>query len=676
MPLRLRILPTVVGLLVAAPACGDDDASPGDGGPDAGRDAGAADAGPPVIVLPDDREACSERNDLKNPYFGDLHVHTALSFDAVTFDVRVRPTDAYDFARGEPLDLPPYDAGGEATRTIRLARPLDFAAVTDHSEFLAETPLCWEPGSPAYDSPTCRDYREGDHERGDFGPLTGVFLTSPPRRPSLCSLQPEDCAEARDAAWREIREAAEAAYDRTSACTFTSFVGYEWTAAPGGTNIHRNVVFRGRTVPRVPTSYVEAPTPEQLWDGLDGTCLETGTTCDALVIPHNSNLAAGTMFVPETRDERPYDRATAERRARMEPLVEIYQHKGASECLDSVPHPMASEDELCGFEQLHPVLCTGDPGDPEDCVEACGPDSGGIGFLGGCVDPQDFVRGALRVGLAERMRVGENPFAFGLVGSTDTHVGAAGAAEEQGHPGHQGDSEDDPEEMLAVGEKPLVRGYTTSPGGLAVVWAEENSRGAIFDAMRRRETYATSGTRPVVRFFGGFEYPDALCDDPDLVSVGYADGVPMGGELGPGPGAPRFVVQAARDPMGAPLQRIQIVKGWLEAGETHERVYEVAGDPDNGAGVDLDSCTPSGDGFETLCSVWTDPDFDPAEPAFYYARVVDNPTCRWTRYVCNDLGVDCGAIDSSHPHWACCDPDRAQTVQERAWTSPIWYYPD
>ncbi len=669
MPPRLRIL---LALSVVLWACGDDDASPAD----AGTDAHVPDAGPPVIVLDDDREECAETNELRNPYFGDLHVHTALSFDAVTFDVRVRPADAYDFARGDTLPLPPYDASGEPTRTLRLARPLDFAAVTDHAEFLAETPLCWEPGSPGYDSPTCRMYREGEHEVGDFGMLTQVFLTNPPRRPALCALQPEDCAAARDAAWREIVDAAEAAYDRTSACSFTSLVGWEWTAAPGGTNIHRNVLFRGSAVPRVPTSYVEAPTPEQLWDALDATCLESGADCDALVVPHNSNLGAGIMFVPETRDGRAYDRATAERRARMEPLVEIYQHKGASECLDGVPHPMASEDELCGFEQLHPVLCTGAADDPDGCVEPCAPGGGGFGFLGGCVAPQDFVRGALRVGLAERMRTGANPFAFGLVGGTDTHHGAAGATAEAGHPGHQGDSEDDPEEMLTVGAKPLVRGFTTSPGGLTVVWAEENSRDAIFEAMRRRETYATSGTRPIVRFFGGRGYADEMCDAPDLVEQGYAGGVPMGGELGPGAEPPRFVVQAARDPMNAPLQRIQIVKGWLADGDTHERVYEVAGDADNGATVDLASCTPEGDGFDTLCAVWTDPDFDAAQPAFYYARVVENPTCRWTRTLCNELAVDCAAIGEDHPHWACCDPDRPQTIQERAWTSPIWYYPE
>ncbi len=663
-------------MLALASGCGDD----GGGGADAGFDAGldaSFDAGPPVVILPDEREACAEHDPDRRPFFGDLHVHTALSFDAVAFDVRVRPRDVYAFAKGGSLDLPPYDSTGAATRSLQLSRPLDFAAVTDHSEFLAETPLCWEPGSPAYDSPTCTAYRDGDHVHGDFGPITQVFIASPPRRAPLCRENPTLCDQARGQAWQETMDAAEEAYDRTSACRFTSFVGWEWTAAPAGTNLHRNVIFRNRTVPRVPTSYVEAPTPEQFWDALDATCIETGTPCDALVIPHNSNLGAGQFFLPETREGVAYDHDAAARRAAMEPLVEIYQHKGSSECLANVADPLASEDELCQFEQLHANVCTGAATDPPDCVDLC-TNGGGLGFLGGCVQPQDFVRSALLVGLLERERVGANPFRFGFVASTDSHVGAAGGVEERGFPGHLGDSDDQPEEQMRVADAPLVRGFTASPGGLAVVWAEENSRESIFDAMRRRETYGTSGPRIVVRVFGGLGYPDTLCDDPDLVRQGYEGGVPMGGVIaGPPPagGALRIVVSALRDPMGAPLQRVQIIKGWIDGGETHEQVLDVAGDADNGASVDLATCTPEGDGADALCTVWTDPSFDPAQPAFYYARVIENPTCRWSRYVCNASGVDCATATEDDPFWPCCDPVRAQTTQERAWTSPIFYEP-
>jgi hypothetical protein len=683
MGISLRFV-LITALASGAFGCGDDDGALDSAIADSGVDAdtgagdtGPVDSGPLVVTLPDEREACADRDPLKRPLFGDLHVHTSLSFDAVTFDVRIRPADVYRFARGGALDLPPYDSAGVATRSVTLDRPLDFAAVTDHSEFLAETPLCWTPGTEAYDSRTCSDYREGMHELGDFGPITSVFLTVPPRRAPLCRTDPALCAAALGVRWGEIMDAAEDAYDRTSACEFTSFVGYEWTAAPAGSNMHRNVIFRSRTVPTVPTSYVEAPHAETLWDALDRTCMDASDACDALIIPHNSNLAASLMFVPEDLAGEPYDAALAARRAAMEPIVELYQHKGSSECFIRPDDPLGSEDELCDFEQVHRDICTGAATDDEDCAPLCS-EGGGLGFLGGCVDPGDFVRGALRNGLAEQARVGENPFQLGFIGSTDAHSGAAGSTDEASWQGHQGDSDDDPEEALGTEGNILVRGFTTSPGGLAVVWAEENSREAIFDSLRARESYATSGTRIVLRFFGGFGYDDALCTNPALVTEGYAGGVPMGGELGrdPADAAPKFVLSALRDPMGTPLQRLQIVKGWIDsAGATHEEVYEVGGDAENGATVDIATCTPSGPGADSLCTVWADPDFDPTEAAFYYARVIENPTCRWSQHLCNDLSVDCTSAAEGDPYWACCDPVRAKTVQERAWSSPIWYTP-
>ncbi|MGF1464804.1 MAG: DUF3604 domain-containing protein [Sandaracinaceae bacterium] len=641
-------------------------------------DAGPPDLGSVVVGEPEVREPCADRNPLRNVYFGDLHVHTALSFDAVPFEVRARPRDAYAFARGEPIGLPPLDEDGQPTRVARLApgRALDFAAVTDHAEFLAEVPLCWAEGSPAYDTSTCRRYREGEAAVGDFGPLTSVFLTSPPRRPPLCNREPELCRTQRLASWAEVREAAEEAYDRTRACRFTSLLGWEWTASPAGTNLHRNVIFRSAEVPAVPTSYVEAPTPEELWDALDATCRDTGTSCDALVIPHNSNFGAGRFFVPETSDGDPLDAAGAARRGRAEPLVEVYQHKGSSECLTGLADPLASEDELCRFEEILPDICRGEPGEPEDCADLCRP--GDIGFLGGCVAPSDFVRTALKLGLGEWSRVGANPFELGFIGSSDTHAALAGGTDEATWPGHYGTSDDEPEEALDLDASPLVRGFTTSPGGLAAVWAEENSREALFDALRRREAYATSGTRIAVRFFGGFDLPSDLCDGADLVTRADEAGVPMGGVLradGASTG-PTFVVNAGRDPDSAPLQRIQIVKGWLDPdGSLREAVLDVAGDPDNGATVDLDTCTPSAEGFPLLCATYQDDDYDPTQPAFYYARVLENPTCRWSQYVCQGLELDCEAVGPEDPLFACCDPRRARTVQERAWTSPIFVYP-
>lgn len=663
-----------LALALALAAC--DGPAPPDAGADAETpvDAAVADAGPPVIVLPDDRDPCGEQNPLRNPYFGDLHVHTALSFDANRYGTRARPRDVYRFARGEALELPPYDADGNPTRTITLERPLDFAAVTDHAEFFAQVDICTDPSSPGYESSTCTSYRAGDSALPDYGELTNL-LVMPGVTARVCRSNPGLCAERRDAVWQEVQDAAEEFQDRTSSCRFTTFVGYEWTGNPGAVSLHRNVVFRGRSVPRVPVSYLDAPTPDELHDRLEATCLATGTPCDLISIPHNGNLGGGQMFVPAA-DGAAFDRAAAERRARLEPLVEIYQHKGASECLPpGLSDPLVSEDELCRFEMYHPNLC-GSPGaDPSDCAGICS--GGGIGFLGGCVGPGDFARGALRNGLLEQARVGANPWSFGFIGSTDTHIAAAGAVEERGYPGHAGEHEDEPDEQLVLPPGALTYGRTGSPGGLAVVWAEENSREALFDAMRRRETYATSGTRIVARFFAGWAYPADLCDRTDQLQLAYDEGVPMGGDLGARPdgAAPVFFLSALRDALGAPLQRVQIVKGWLEGGETRERVYEVAGDPDNGASVDLATCAPAGDGFDALCETWTDPDFDPAVPAFWYARIVENPTCRWSRRLCVAEGVDCAAIDETSPSWSCCDPDVAQTIQERAWTSPIWYVP-
>ncbi len=651
-------------LLTIFAAC--DSAAPVDAG---------VDAGPLVIVLPDEREPCRERNVLRNPYFGDLHVHTAISFDANIQGTRTRPGDAYRFARGEPIGLPPYDGSGSPTRTVTLDRPLDFAAVTDHAEFFAEVDICTDPSSPGYDSRTCTSFRAGDATAGNFGELTTILI-APERQARVCVTHPELCASREVAIWQEVQDAAEEHYDRSAECSFTTFVGYEWTGTAAGTNLHRNIIFRNRSVQRIPVSYVDAPRPEALWTRLEATCLDTGTPCDLVSIPHNGNLGGGQMFVPVAENGAPYTREESERRSRLEPLVEIYQHKGASECVRGVNHPLASEDELCDFEMLHPGLCTGAATDPPDCVDAC--EGGAIGFLGTCIGPGDLARGSLRTGLSEWARSGGNPFMLGFIGSTDTHVSTPGLVREQGFPGHVGQSDDDPSEQLRVPDGPLVRGLTASAGGLAVLWAEENSRDALFDAMRRRETYATSGPRIVVRFFAGWSYPSDLCASVDAIEQSYATGVPMGGELPTRPNgatAPTFFVSALRDALGVPLAHVQIIKGWLEAGETHELVYEVAGDPANGASVDETTCTPIGAGADSLCTVWVDPDFDAAQPAFYYARVVENPTCRWSRHACNAAAVDCSAIDSTHALWACCDPAVSHVVAERAWTSPVWYLP-
>lgn len=660
--------------MLALAACGSTTPSR----PDAAADVDAAAAAdlPRVVVRPDTHVACRRRSALREPFFGDLHVHTGLSFDAASWGTRARPADAYRFARGESVGLAPYDADGRATRSARLTRPLDFTAVTEHSEFLAETELCNTPGSAVYDTRTCREQRETRLVAATDYALPLSSRT--PARPSICREDnAELCARQLRTVWEEVQQAAEDAYDRSDECRFTSFVGYEWTGSPGANNLHRNIIFRNASVPRSPTSYIEAPTPDQLWTALERDCLATGTPCDVLGIPHNSNQSAGLMFAATTEDGRPYDAAFAARRARLEPLVEVYQHKGSSECIPGAASLLASEDEACRFEQLTGVPCVS-PNMPAGCTPLCSV-AGGIGLAGACVEPADFVRPALRRGLAEYLRTGADPFHLGFIASTDTHNATPGLVDEAAWPGHAARGDDTPEGMLTPeGNGRPITVRLNSPGGLAVLWAEENTRDALFAAMRRREAYATSGTRVVVRFFGGWSLPDALCDARDLAAQGYAMGVPMGGDLPARPaggGAPAFVVSALRDAMGSPLQRIEIVKGWADGGGTHERVYRVDGEA-TGATVDPATCTARGTpGAAARCGVWRDPDFDPAAAAFWYARVLEDPTCRWSRRLCNGLGVDCARLPAGSPLMACCDGSLPDTVQERAWTSPIWYLP-
>ncbi len=599
------------------------------------------------------RADCAHFDALRRPFFGDLHVHTAYSLDASTQGTRNLPIDAYRFARGESIGLQPYAADGGPLRRARLAQPLDFAAVTDHSELFGELSICSTPGLPGHDSITCRIYRRW--------PRLAFFLINSRGsvRFEFCGPDGTFCEEAARGPWADIQQAAELAYDRTPACRFTSFVGFEWTArGPGASNLHRNVIFRNQVVPEVALNAIDQPTKEALWDGLAETCRAEGG-CEAVVIPHNSNISGGLMFRTESADGSPLDAVGARLRQENEPLVEVMQHKGDSECSRST----APADELCGFEEL-----------PYDR------------FVGRYLPigrkqagPLNFTRHALAEGLVQYQRLGVNPFKFGVIASTDTHIATPGLVSEEGHPGHGGAGT----HLGDLVPDALLDPIEFNPGGLAVLWAEENSRDALFLALRRREAYGTSGPRIIVRFFGGWDYPDDLCQNPRFVSEGYAKGVPMGGDLPPREGtrSPVFAVWALRDPAQGErppiqLQRVQIVKAWLANGEAREAVIEVAGDPMNGASIDLATCLPRGPGFSQLCSVWTDPDFDSRVPALYYARVVENPSCRWNTYACSARRVDCADRATVPRGFApCCDPANPKTIQERAWTSPIWYTP-
>jgi hypothetical protein len=611
---------------------------------------------------PPAEEPCPERNPLRNVYFGDLHVHTRNSFDAYLWDTRTTPTQAYEFARGQPLSLPPLDADGNGTRTVRLERPLDFTAVTDHSEFLGEVDVCTTPGSPSYDSANCELFRSGTTRAfTNFG--VKVTASRPARFRDVCGDDYSICLNAAGDVWEHIQAAAAAAYQH---CTFTSFVAWEYSRSPGGSTLHRNVIFRNDRVP-FPISAFEEPTPQGLWRDLKATCLDAGTGCDVLAIPHNSNESNGHMFFVEYPGAQTIDeqRAQAAFRNAMEPLVEIYQHKGNSECFNGLSGIVGAPDEQCEFEKRR-------QGKVPDCHDGTG-QQGAAGV--GCVSRLDFVRGALLAGLQEQDRIGVNPYRLGFVGSTDTHNGTPGFTDEWSWGGHQGKNDAAPAALLGGGGV-VDGGILFSPGALVGVWAEENSRSSIFDALRRKETFATSGTRLSARVFGGWDLPSGLCADPNLTQIGYDRGVPMGGVLAPRPAAataPTFVVSALRDPgtaahPGGQLQRVQVIKGWIEDGAPHQQVYDVAGDANNGASVDLSTCTPTGAGADSLCAEWTDPDFKPGDQAFYYARVLENPACRWNTWVCNRLQP------ADQPP-ACQDAAVPKTIQERAWTSPIWYQP-
>jgi hypothetical protein len=636
-------------------------------------------------------QSCDDFDPLRRPLFGDTHVHTALSFDANIRGTRLGPADAYRYARGEPISIQPYDAEGTPLRTIQRERPLDFALVSDHAEFFGTLPQCTDPTQPAYDHPDCEKFRAGGLPAFAVFGLLQSAAPEDARYPDLCGDDAALCIEAGMDVWHDdIVAAAEAANDVSSSCNFTTFIGYEWTANTGTNNLHRNVVFRNATVPGHAVNYFDEPYVEGLWDRLRADCIDADNDCDALTIPHNSNLAGGKFFEPMGRDGA-FDAEYAAERAFMEPLIEIYQHKGQSECKPGE----SISDELCGFELL-----------PYTNFSSTTVD--------GFSEPasQDFVRAAFGEGMKHEATLGQNPFKQGIIASTDTHISAPGIVEERGWPGNT-NVEGDFAGELRPG---LITNPYRSPGGLAGVWAEENSREAIFLAMRRRETFGTSGPQIVVRFFGGWSYPSDICDDPNLAEVGYQHGVPMGADLPPPPsesaGGPTFVVSAKQDPgtandPAAPLQRLQIVKGWVDdTGAYQVGVFEVGGNPDNGASVDPTTCElqPGTGGFASLCATWTDPSFDPNQRAYYYARVIENPKCRWSQYACNAAGVDCSqpatvtqgfeeCCDLSDEECAaanidcdvdpipegfegsCCRPRVPKTIQERAWTSPVWYSP-
>ena len=651
--------------------------------------------GSPLMAEPpfqrtEQREPCTQYSVTKRPMFGDLHVHTSYSFDSYVSSQRNDPWAAYRYAKGEPIILPDPDAN--QTIKAQIQRPLDFTSVTDHAEFLGPINLCTQDSSQlSYWFPACIASRSEIFYvqllAANYWVSLGVTDTSAQKEESfVCSIG--DCNAAHRESWLRIQAAAEEHYDRTSECSFTTFVGYEYTDAPNFSNLHRNVIFRNEHVTETAISTYDTGSMNfpDLWRRLREQCIEGDKGCDVMSIPHNPNLSRGLMF-PD-----PGNRQEAENRRFFEPLVELVQHKAASECRFNrlLGAGVATEDELCDFEQVE-----------ADNLAMLGTVFGKVrSDEAAPVELEDFgrrnmVRNVLKDGLALQRDTGINPFRLGFIGSTDTHSATPGGAEEDNYVGHLGRRD--------AGYRNVQDHFFDNPGGLAVVWAEENSRDSIFAGMRRRETYATSGTRPVVRFFAGEQLSADLCDNPQLLETAYATGIPMGGEIPAPDQSPNFLVSAAKDPgypghPGTDLQRIQVIKGWLDAaGNTHEKVFDIAGSADNGAGVDPQSCAPTGSGHKTLCTVWRDPEYEATQSAFYYVRVLENPSCRWSTLQCQAAGVnpfakncaaqaarkneelqDKGAIGDVFGR-CCLDPAQqafySPTIQERAWTSPIWINP-
>ncbi len=614
---------------------------------------------PAKVPWVEDRTPCLDYNEERNLYFGDLHVHTGWSFDAWNSDVRLDPMDAYRYAKGEEVALPPLDSNGVGTTIVSNPRPLDFAAVTEHAEFLAEVQACQDPASIAYDSETCITFRLGGP---DALVPWGIALGSsaPVRFGDVCGDGAEDCETLASDVWSQIQDINEQFYDRSEVCEFTSFVAYEWSGTSNLANLHRNLIFQSERVPEIPLSHYESPTVSELLGGLESACRDGLDGCDFLSIPHNTNWSNGNLFVPETTDDEEAT-ARARLRARNEPLLEIFQHKGDAECSNGFDTVDAPADEFCDFEKLRRVPFTD-----------CGDGTGLNGIVGqGCVSRRDFLRGILNSGLEQWNLFGFNPFRVGVVAATDTHNGTPGRVAEETYVGHFGSREIDAPGRLQAA---VPSGPRNSPGGLIAVWAEENSRGPLFEAMQRREVYGTSGPRMAVRVFAGPDVPDDLCAGGNFVARGDASGVPMGGELAATPGDDmKIAVLAERDigtdsSPGRGLERVQIVKGWLDdQGEPRVEVFDAAVTDAPGS-VDETTCEVAGQGSDTLCTVWTDDAYDPTRPAWYYAKVLELPVCRWS-------WRDCLSLPEAERPEVCDDPETQRTIRERAWTSPVWSTP-
>ncbi|MFP6835404.1 MAG: DUF3604 domain-containing protein [Pseudomonadales bacterium] len=579
----------------------------------------------------------------RNVYWGDTHLHTRNSADAYSLgNMNLTPADAFRFAKGRQVIA-------HNGMPVQLRRPLDFLVVSDHAEYLGGY-YRFNVADPLVVGTAAGDQWQGYLQAGDPAKLIAAFSASM-SDPENNYAFPE---RTRRLIWQDVAQTAD---EFNLPGRFTAFTGYEWTSMINGNNLHRVVIYKDGAelagqLP--PFSGQDSLDPRELWKALAAYEAQTGG--EVMAIAHNGNLSNGMMFPDSSVDGKPINRAYAELRARWEPIYEVTQVKG-----DGESHPTLSpDDEFADFENW---------------------DWDNIGRSQKKEDwmlPHEYARGALKLGLAYEKTLSVNPFKFGLIGSTDGH-NSISTTQEDNFFGKFPESQPGPARMEnAMAANALWQNWNIVASGYAAIWARENTRGALFNAMKRREVYATTGSRITVRFFGGWEYESDDLDRPTYLDVGYGKGVPMGGDLSQAPKntAPTFMVVAGKDPDGANLDRVQVIKGWLgRDGTLAEQVYDVAwaGDrqpdattgklPAVGTTVDLENASfDNSIGAADLAAVWTDPDFDPRERAFYYVRVLEIPRPRWTAY-------DARFFDLKPPD------EIPMVIQDRAYTSPIWYTP-
>ena len=582
-------------------------------------------------------------------FFGDTHFHTELSFDAGLVGTTLDVDAGYRFARGEEVI-------SNSGQPVKLVRPLDFLVITDHAEFIGLAPQLRSSAPVLLADPWGRKIYDlfSSGQEGRMQAFAEIIeaSTTPP------FTDPMSSNAAARSIWIDFVEKAEQ-YNEPG--RFTAMTGFEWSSSPNGDNLHRVVIHRDgaeKTAQTLPFTMFDSTNPEDLWEYLENYEAKTGG--QAFAVPHNGNLSNGLMFGERTAEGQPMTREYAEKRMRWEPLHEVSQIKGTEEA-----HPLLSpEDEFADFEIWDVGNLAGNRRKEKSMLQ------------------YEYARSALKIGLKLGEQLGVNPYKHGLNAATDTHTALATTREDNffGKYKHTEPSPYRFDEEVIPADDPSLRILTSQEGasGLTAVWARENTRGDIFDSMRRKEVYATTGTRIRVRVFGGWNFAPEDITTGDFAAKGYRNGVPMGGDLmdAPAGAAPKFLVRALRDPDGANLDRVQVIKGWLDKdGETHERIYDVAVSDGRAIGADGRARQPVGStvdiekatytntiGDAILAAYWEDPDFDPSAAAFYYVRVLEIPTPRWTTHDAAFYGIK--------------RPDNVPaTVQDRAYTSPIWYTP-